>query len=282
MRSDASATLEFESEEYVKIRTCNAIEKPVLMCTTGNVGLFRAEVEYEYPSGDKSRYNWDRFQNLAGRAMETKTALTWDRGEESVKTGNRQRTPVIFTGVPNALVPAHEISARVTHQFGDGQAAVVFDDSGPDRRHYASLKAGSGPVQQWEIATEVNRRPSPPVSRVSFIPATYTISIEDRMLPDLVALPGAASMENRYLITVFTEHKHRDEMLIFQAEAANPRADALFSVKMDQESLLSMKGKSKKIRVHVRALRRGNPWVDSAVSSTVTYETPKDVKFPKK
>lgn len=282
MRSDSTATLEFESEEFVKVRTCNAIEKPVLMCTTGNVGLFRAEVEYDYPNGDKSRYNWDRYQNLAGRAMETKTALSWDRSEESVKTGNRQRTSIAFTGVPNEMVPAHEISARITHQYGDAQAAVFFDETGPDRRHYASLKSSSGNAQHWEVATDVQRRPSPPVSRVGFIPATYTISIEDRMLPDLVALPGAASMENRYLITVFTEHKHRDETLIFQTEAANTRAETLFSVRMDQEALLSMKGKSKKIRVHVRALRRGNPWVDNAVSPTLTYETPKDVKFPKK
>src|SRR5215510_9499783 len=72
MRSDGDSSLEFTSEEFVKVRTCTATPTPVATCTTGKAGLFRAEVEYEYPSGYEGR-NWDRYQNLAGKVTETKT-----------------------------------------------------------------------------------------------------------------------------------------------------------------------------------------------------------------
>src|SRR5262245_43127603 len=51
MRSNGNALLEFTSEEFVKVRTCTATPTPVAACTTGKVGLFRAEVDYEYPNG---------------------------------------------------------------------------------------------------------------------------------------------------------------------------------------------------------------------------------------
>jgi hypothetical protein len=102
------------------------------------------------------------------------------------------------------------------------------------------------------------------------------------MLPDLLALPGGTSMQTKYLITVFTEKGHKDETLIFQTETENTSKTVLFSFKIDQETLRSMKGQSKKVRVHVRAQRLGSPWLDSAVSAENVYETEKSVKFPKK
>ena len=54
-RSDGTATLEFRSEEFLRVRSCTAVPEPVLTCTTGSVSLFRAEVEYEYPDGNKSQ-----------------------------------------------------------------------------------------------------------------------------------------------------------------------------------------------------------------------------------
>ena len=51
---------------------------------------------------------------------------------------------------------------------------------------------------------------------------------------------------------------------------------------MDPEALKAMNGKSKKIRIHVRAQRAGSPWVDGEVSPQFVYETEKEVKFPKK
>src|SRR5262245_27191104 len=59
MRSDETTSLELISEEYVRVRTCTEIRMAAATCTTGNIGLFRAEVEYDYPSG-QSRNNWDR------------------------------------------------------------------------------------------------------------------------------------------------------------------------------------------------------------------------------
>ena len=47
MRSDGTAQLEFKSDGLVQYRSCTPIETPVLTCTSGNIGLFRAEVEYE-------------------------------------------------------------------------------------------------------------------------------------------------------------------------------------------------------------------------------------------
>ena len=282
MRSDGTASLEFESEEYVKVQSCREVSRPALLCTTGSVGLFRAEVEYEYPSGYESRNNWDRFQNLAGKLTETRTQLTWDRLEESRKTGNRKRTTVLFTGLPNSVVPAHGLTARVSHTYGDRQASIVFNEPDSDLRHYKTLKSSSDASQEWEVSAEIQRRPSPPVTKVSFIPATFTVSIEDKGLPDLLSLPGGEATRTKYLVTVYTEKSHRDETLIFQTEAENTTRTALFGVKMDHDALLAMKGKSKKIRVHVSAQRIGSPWVDGAISRAVTYETPKDVKFPKK
>ena len=43
-----------------------------------------------------------------------------------------------------------------------------------------------------------------------------------------------------------------------------------------------MKGKYKKVRVHVRAQRLGSPWLDSADSADWVYEIEKSVKFPSK
>ena len=71
-------------------------------------------------------------------------------------------------------------------------------------------------------------------------------------------------------------------MQIFQTEAENLAKSVLFTVKLDSDALQAMKGKSKKIRVHVRAQRAGSPWVDGAVSSAWVYESEKEVKFPKK
>jgi hypothetical protein len=274
--------VELVSEEFVKVRTCTEIPTPVATCTTGRVGLFRAEVEYEYPNGYESRYNWDRFQNLAGRMTETKTQLTWVRGEESVKTGNQKTTIISFAGQSSAAIPAHGLSGFVSHTYGDQLVAIRFHENNPDLKHYARMRNSSSGAQEWEIASEINRRTSPPVTRAGFIPATYSISIEDKLLPDLLALPGGEAMQTRYLITVFTEKSHRDETLIFQTESENAAKTVLFSLKMDPETLRTMKGKSKKLRVHVRAQRIGNPWLDGAVSAEQVYETEKSVKFPNK
>ena len=89
-------------------------------------------------------------------------------------------------------------------------------------------------------------------------------------------------MRTKYLITVFTEKSHKDETLIYQTEAENHAKSVLFTYKMDPETLLAMKGQSKKVRVHVRAQRIGSPWVDGEVSAERFYETEKSVKFPKK
>jgi hypothetical protein len=282
MRSDGNASVELVSEEYMKIRTCTDTVMPVATCTTGKVGLFRAEVEYEYPTGYESRYNWDRFQNLAGKRTETKTQLTWVIGEESVKTGNQKTTMLSFAGQSSTLFPPHAVSATVSHKYGDQQAMIRFREENPDIVHYTHLRNSGDRSQHWEISSEVKRRTSPPVTRVGFIPATYTVSIEDKMLPDLLALPGGTSMQTKYLITVFTEKGHKDETLIFQTETENTSKTVLFSFKIDQETLRSMKGQSKKVRVHVRAQRLGSPWLDSAVSAENVYETEKSVKFPKK
>ena len=281
MRSDGNASLEFTSEEFVKVRTCTATPTPVTACTTGKVGLFRAEVEYEYPNGYEGR-NGDHYQNLAGRLTETKTRITWDRGEEDVKTGNRKTTTLNFAGQSTALVPAHGVSATVSHRYGEQQAQIRFREEDEDLKHYTRLLNSSDRSQNWEITAEINRRPSPSVTRVGYIPATFSISIEDKALPDLLALPGADTMRTKYLITVFTEKSHKDETLIYQAEAENHAKSVLFTYKMDPETLLAMKGQSKKVRVHVRAQRIGSPWVDGEVSAERLYETEKSVKFPKK
>jgi len=282
VRSDGTATLEFKSEELLRIRSCIAVPEPVLTCTTGSIGLFRAEVDYEYPDGNKSQQNWDRFQNLAGRRTETKTRVTWPAGEESRATGSRTNTLITFVGARNSMIPAHPITAMVSYKFGDNQATVRFRETDPDISHYAKQVTSSDGSQVWEISSEINRRPSPPVTRVSFLPASYSVTVEDRSLPDLLSMAGAETMQTKYLVTVYTESHHRDETQIFQTEAVNTSKSVLFTVKMDQESLLAMKGKSKKIRVHVRAQRAGSPWVDGAVSSSLVYETEKEVKFPKK
>jgi len=282
MRSDGTASVELTSEEFAKIRTCTDTVMPVATCTTGKVGLFRAEVEYEYPSGYESRYNWDRFQNLAGKRTETKTQLTWVMGEEAVKTGNQRTTMLTFAGQSSTLFPPHGVSAMVSHKYGDQQATIRFREENPDVVHYTRLLNSGDRSQAWEITSEVKRRTSPPVTRVGFIPATYTVSVEDKALPDLLALPGGNVMQTKYLITVFTEKSHRDETLIFQTETENSAKSVLFSFKIDQETLRAMNGKSKKVRVHVRAQRLGSPWLDSAVSAEHVYETEKSVKFPKK
>jgi hypothetical protein len=282
IRSDGTATLEFSSEELLRVRSCTAVAEPVLTCTTGNIGLFRSEVEYEYPDGNKSQYNWDRFQNLAGRRTETKMRVTWPAGEESKATGNRTTTTISFIGAKNAQIPAHGILATISYKFGDSQASIRFRETDRDVTHYAKLIKSSDGSQAWEITSEINRRPSPPVSRVSFLPASYSVSVEDRSLPDLLGMAGAEAMQTRYLVTVFTEKKHRDETQIFQTEAENSGKSVLFAVKLDQDALKSMNGKSRKIRIHVRAQRAGSPWVDGAVSSAYVYESEKEVKFPKK
>jgi hypothetical protein len=282
MRSDGATSLEFVSDELMKVRTCKEAPTPALTCTTGKVGLFRAEVEYEYPNGYESRYNWDRFQNLAGRRTETPMRMAWISGEETVKTGNHKATKMSFSGQPNAVVPAHGVTATVSHKYGDQLATIRFREDDPDVVHYTRLSHSADGSQHWEITSEINRRPSPPVTRVGFIPATFHVSIEDKSLPDLLALPGAESMRTKYLITVFTEKSHRDETLIFQTEAENNARTVLFSVPLDHETLRAMKGKNKKVRVHVRAQRMGSPWVDGAVSGDQIYETEKSVKFPNK
>ena len=282
MRSDGNASLELTSEELVKVRTCRETPTPAATCTTGRVGLFRAEVEYEYPNGYESRYNWDRFQNLAGRITETKLQNIWIRGEEAVKTGNQRSTILNFAGQSSGLVPAHGLSATVSHKYGDQQATIRFREDNADLTHYTRLRNSADGSQEWEITAEINRRTSPPVTRVGFIPATHTVSIEDKSLPDLLALPANNTMQTKYLITVFTEKSHRDETLIFQTEAENIAKTVLFSFRLDQETLRAMKGKNKKLRVHVRAQRIGSPWVDGAVSGEQVYETEKSVKFPNK
>lgn len=281
MRSDTDTFLEFTSEEFVKVRTCSATPTPVAACTTGKVGLFRAEVEYEYPNGQDGR-NWDRYQNLAGRQTETRTYTSWIRGEENVKTGNKRTTTMSFFGQSSATVPAHGVSASVSHRYGDQMATIRFSEVDADLKHYSRLRNSTDGTQEWEIASEINKRPSPAVTRVGFLPATFAISIEDNALPDLLALPASQSMQTKYLITVFTEKSHKDETLIFQAEAENTAKTVLFTYKMDPETLKSMKGKNKKLRVHVRAQRMNSPWVDGAVSSSRVYETEKSVKFPNK
>ena len=281
MRSDGNASLEFTSEEFVKVRTCTATPTPVSACTTGKVGLFRAEVDYEYPNGYEGR-NGDKFQNLAGKITETKTRITWDRGEEDVKTGNRKTTTLNFGGQSTAVVPAHGVSATVSHRYGEQQAMIRFREEDADLKHYTRLLNSSDGSQQWEITSEINRRQSPSVTRVGFIPSTFSVSVEDNSLPDLLALPGADTMRTKYLITVFTEKSHKDETLIFQTETENTGRTVLFTHKMDAETLHAMKGKDKKVRVHVRAQRIGSPWVDGEVSPERVYESEKSVKFPKK
>ena len=159
----------------------------------------------------------------------------------------------------------------VSHKYGDQQATIRFREENPDVVHYTRLLSSGDRSQAWEITSEVKRRTSPPVTRVGFIPATYTVSVEDKALPDLLALPGGNIMQTKYLITVFTEKSHRDETLIFQTETENSAKSVLFSFKIDQETLRAMNGKSKKVRVHVRAQRLGSPWLDSAVSAEHVY-----------
>jgi hypothetical protein len=281
IRSDGTATLEFHSEEFLRVRACTPVAEPVLTCTTGNVSLFRAEVEYEAPDGSKSQ-NWDRFQNLAGRRTETKTRVTWPAAEESKATGGRTTTMISFVGVPNPMIPSHGISALVSYKSGDSQPSIRFRETDRDLTHYAKLATSSDGSQVWQISAESKRRPSPPVTRVSFLPASYAVSVEDQSLPDLLNMSGAESMHTKYLVTVFTEKNHQDETQIFQTEAENSGKSVLFTVKLDPETLKAMNGKSKKIRIHVRAQRAGSPWVDGAVSSSLVYETEKEVKFPKK
>jgi hypothetical protein len=199
-----------------------------------------------------------------------------------VKTGNRKTTTLSFSGQPTAVVPAHGISATVSHRYGEQQAQIRFREDDADLKHYTRLLNSSDGSQRWEITSEINRRPSPSVTRVGFIPATFSISIEDNSLPDLLGLPGADTMRTKYLITVFTEKSHRDETLIYQAEAENTSKTVLFTYKMDPDTLRAMKGQSKKVRVHVRAQRTGSPWVDGEVSAERVYESEKSVKFPKK
>ena len=282
IRSDGTSSLEFRSEELLRVRSCIAVAEPVLTCTNGNIGLFRAEVEYEYPDGNKSQYNWDRFQNLAGRRTETKTRVTWPEADEFRASGNRATTMVNFVGTPNPMVPPHAISAVVSYKLGDNQPSIRFREMDKDITHYAKKVPTADGSQLWEITSEINRRPSPPVTRVSFLPASYSVSVEDRSLPDLLTLSGAENMRTKYLVTVYTENHHKDEIQIFQTEAENSSKSVLFTVKLDQDALKSMNGKSKKIRIHVRAQRAGSPWVDGAVSSSLVYETEKEVKFPKK
>jgi hypothetical protein len=281
MRSDGNSSLEMTSEEFVKVRTCTATPTPVATCTTGKVGLFRAEVDYEYPSGYEGR-NGDRYQNLAGKITETKTRITWVAGEEDVKTGNRKSTTLTFSSLPSEVIPAHGVSAVVSHRYGEQQASVRIREEDADLTHYTRMLNSADGRQQWEITAEINRRPSPSVTRVGFIPATFSISIEDKALPDLLLLPGNDAMRTKYLITVFTEKSHKDETLIYQAEAENGDKTVLFTYAMDAQTLQSMKGQNKKVRVHVRAQRIGSPWVDGAVSADRVYETEKSVKFPKK
>jgi hypothetical protein len=256
--------------------------EPVLTCTDGSVGLFRSEVEYEDPNGAASRSNWDRFQNLAGRRTETKTRVTWPTGEESRDTGNRYSTTIRFSGVANPLIPAHGISAKVSYKAGDSQAVIRFIETDPDITHDARLKTSSDGSQEWEILSDAIRRPSPPVTRVNFLPSSFAVSVEDRALPDLLAMSGGDAMQTKYLVTVFTEKNHKDQTQIFQTEAVNSAKSVLFTVKLDQDAMSAMRGKSAKIRIHVRAQRAGSPWVDGAVSSGLVYETEKEVKFPKK
>jgi hypothetical protein len=199
-----------------------------------------------------------------------------------VKTGNQETAHLSFDGRSSAAIPAHGLSAIVSHKYGDRQAAIRFREDDADLTHYARLRNSSGNSQVWEITSEINRRPSPPVTRVGFVPATFAVSIEDKSLPDLLALPGGNTMQTKYLITVFTEKSHRDETLIFQTEAENTANTVLFSHKMDLDTLRAMKGKNKKLRVHVSVQRMGSPWVDGAVSAERVYETEKSVKFPNK
>jgi hypothetical protein len=281
MRSDGNASLEFTSEEFVKRRTCTATPTPVNACTTGKVGLFQAEVDYEYPSGYEGR-NGDRYQNLAGRMTETKTRTTWVRGEENVKTGAVKTTRLNVIGQGSETVPAHDVAATVSHKYGDQLASIRFREDDPDLKHYTRLRNSADGSQEWEITSEIIKRPSPAVTRVGFLPATFSVSVEDNALPDLLKMPGADSMKTKYLITVFTEKGHKDETLIFQTEAENTEKTVLFTFKMDAETLRLMKGQNKKLRVHVRAQRMDSPWVDGAVSGERVYETEKSVKFPKK
>jgi hypothetical protein len=81
---------------------------------------------------------------------------------------------------------------------------------------------------------------------------------------------------------MYTEKSHKDETMIFQTEAVNTAKSVLFTVKLDQGTLQSMKGTNKKVRVHVRAQRSGNPWIDGAVSEERIYESQKSVKFSTK
>jgi hypothetical protein len=282
LRSDGTATLEFHSEEFLRVRACTPVAEPVLTCTNGNVGLFRAEVEYDYPDGNASQHNWDRFQNLAGRRTETKTRITYPTAEESRATGSKTSTTIPFVGIPNPMIPAHGISAVVSYKFGDSQPSIRFRETDKDITHYAKLVKNSDGTPLWEITSEINPRPSPPVTRVSFLPASYAVTVEDQSLPDLLSMTGAEAMHTKYLVTVYTESHHRDETQIFQTEAENSSKSVLFTVKLDQDTLKAMSGKSTKIRIHVRAQRAGSPWVDGAVSSSLVYETEKEVKFPKK
>jgi hypothetical protein len=281
MRSDETTSLELISEEYVRVRSCTEVRMAAATCTTGNIGLFRAEVEYDYPSG-QSRDNWDRFQNLAGRRTEQLTRLVWRRDEQSVKTGERKSTEIRIVGRPSDTVPAHGVSAVVSHKYGDREATIRFRESDDNLTHYARLAQGANGAQDWEISAQINRRPSPSVTKVGFIPSTFMVSVEDADLPDLLAMPAADGMKTKYLITMYTEKDHKDETLIFQTEAENTAKSVLFTVRVDQATLQSMKGKDRKVRVHVRAQRSGNPWIDGAVSDARIYETEKSVKFPKK
>jgi hypothetical protein len=208
--------------------------------------------------------------------------MVWLRSEEAVKTGNQKSTRLDFVGQSTDAVPPHAVSALVSHKYGDQQATIEFQEDNPDLVHFTRLKSSSDSAQEWEITTNVNRRRSPPVTRVGFMPSTFAVSIEDKSLPDLLSLPGGDTTRTKYLITVFTEKSHRDETLIFQTEAENISKTVLFSVKMDPETLRTMKGQNKKVRVHVRAQRTGSPWVDGEVSPERVHETEKSVKFAKK
>ena len=88
---------------------------------------------------------------------------------------------ITFVGAPNPMIPAHGISAVVSYKFGDSQPSIRFRETDKDLTHYAKLVTNSDGSQVWQITSEINRRPSPPVTRVSFLPASYAVSVEDQI-----------------------------------------------------------------------------------------------------
>ena len=136
-------------------------------------------------------------------------------------------------GIPNPMIPPHGISASVSYKSGDGQPSIRFRETDKDLAHYAKLATNPNGSHVWQITAEINRRQSPPVTHVSFLPASYAVSVEDQSLPDLLSMSGAEAMHTKYLVTVFTEKttKTKPDLQIEAAIPAGPSSSLSSSIR---------------------------------------------------